>query len=180
MARKKQLLKSNPMDDMQAQINADFNSLIQKTHKSLSTKTHSPVWTGFFASSWKVQTTGVKAKDDVRKFSPWKNIKKASTKSENGKWISTRPSNPTIKVRYPVKRTFNIDKPVFIGNRAKHAAYALEGGKIQKFIQGRMAKLIKDIMNEKKTKGRIFLQARQSPSLTGRKNPSAGYTEINL
>ena len=35
-------------------------------------------------------------------------------------------------------------------------------------------------MKEKKTKGRIFLQARQSPSLTGRKSPSAGYTELNL
>ena len=30
----------------------------------------------FFASSWKVQTTGVRAKDDIRKFKPWSNIKK--------------------------------------------------------------------------------------------------------
>ena len=35
-------------------------------------------------------------------------------------------------------------------------------------------------MKEKRTKGRIFLQSRQSPSITGRKNPSAGYTEVNL
>ena len=75
MARKKNFLKSDPITDLELQINADFNSLIKKTHKSLSTKTHSPVWTGFFASSWKVQTTGVKAKDDIRKFQPWSNIK---------------------------------------------------------------------------------------------------------
>ena len=180
MAKRKDLLKSNPVNDLQAQINADFNSLIRKTHKSLSTKTHSPVWTGFFASSWKVQTTGVRAKDDIRKFKPWADIKKASTKSINGKWVSTKPSNPTIRIRYPVKRTFNIERPVFIGNRAKYAAYALEGGKIQKFIQGRLAKIIKDTMKEKPTKGKIFLQSRQSPSLTGRTNPSARYTEINL
>ena len=180
MAKRKDLLKSDPVAELQAQLNADFNSLIRKTHKSLSTKTHSPVYTGFFASSWKVQTTGVKAKDDIRKFKPWADIKKASTKSINGKWVSTKPSNPTIRIRYPVKRTFNIERPVFIGNRAKYAAYALEGGKIQNFIQGRLAKLIKDTMKEKPTKGKIFLQSRQSPSLTGRTNPSAAYTEINL
>ena len=180
MAKRKDFLKSDPIADITAQINADFNTVVNKTHKSLSTKTHSPVWTGFFASSWKVQTTGIKAKDDIRKFKPWSNIKKSSTKSINGKWVSTKPGSPTIRIRYPNRRTFNIDRPVFIGNRATHAAYALEGGKIQNFIQGRLGKIIKDTMKEKKTKGRIFLQARQSPSLTGRTNPSAGYTELNL
>jgi len=180
MARKKDFLKSDPIADITAQINADFNTVVNKTHKSLSTKTYSPVWTGFFASSWKVQTTGVRPKDDIRNFKPWSTIKKNSTKSINGKWVSTKPSNPTIRIRYPNKRTFNIDRPVFIGNRATHAAYALEGGKIQNFIQGRMAKIIRDNMKEKRTKGRIFLQSRQSPSLTGRTNPSAGYTELNL
>ena len=179
MARQKDFRKSDPMADMKVQINNDFNTLINKTHKSLSSKTHSPVYTGFFASSWKVQTTGVRAKDDIRKFKPWADIKKASTKSINGKWVSTKPSNSTIRIRYPVKRTFNIERPVFIGNKAKYAAYALEGGKIQNFIQGRLAKLIKDTMKEKKTKGKIFLQSRQSPGF-GRSGPSAGYTEINL
>ena len=179
MARQKDFKRSDPIADMTAQINADFNSVIRKTHKSLSTKTHSPVYTGFFASSWKVQTTGVKAKDDIRKFRPWSNIKKDSTKSINGKWVSTRPSNPTIRIRYPVNRTFNIKRPVFIGNTAKYAAYALEGGKIQNFIQGRMAKLIADTMKEKKTKGRIFLQSRQTPGF-GQSGKQAGYSELNL
>jgi hypothetical protein len=179
MARKKDFLKSDPMADITAQINADFNTVINKTHKSLSTKSHSPVWTGFFASSWKVQTTGVRAKDDIRKFKPWSNINKASKKVVAGKWVSERPSNPTIRIRYPNRRTFNINRPVFIGNRAKHAAYALEGGKIQNFIQGRMGKIIRDNMKEKKTKGRIFLQSRQSPGF-GSIGKSVASTEINL
>ena len=179
MARSKNFSKSDPIADIQAQINADFNSVVRKTHKSLSTKQHSPVYTGFFASSWKVQTTGVKAKDDIRKFKPWSNIKRASTKSINGKWVSTKPSNPTIRIRYPVTRTFNIRRPVFIGNRAKYAAFALEGGKIQNFIQGRMAKIINDTMKEKRTKGKIFLQSRQSPGF-GRSGVQAGSTELNL
>ena len=48
MARQKDFKRSDPIADMTAQINADFNSVIRKTHKSLSTKTHSPVYTGFF------------------------------------------------------------------------------------------------------------------------------------
>ena len=179
MARKKQLLKSDPIADLEAQINADFNSVVRKTHKSLSTKTHSPVWTGFFDSSWKVQTTGVKGKDDIKKFKPWSNIKRASTKVVNGKWVSTKPSNPTIRIRYPNRRTFNIERPVFIANRAKYAAYALEGGHIQRFIQGRMAKIIRDTMKEKRTKGRIFLQSRQSPGF-GSIGKSVSSTELNL
>ena len=179
MAKKKDIVNSDPAADLQAQINADFNTVIRKAHKSLSTKTHSPVYTGFFASSWKVQTTGVRPKDDIRNFKPWSNIKKNSTKSINGKWVSTRPSNPTIRIRYPVTRTFNINRPVFIGNRATHAAFALEGGKVQNFIQGRLGKIIKDTMKEKKTKGRIFLQARQSPGF-GSIGKSASSTELNL
>tara|TARA_R100001510_G_C7629112_1_gene188344 strand:+ start:412 stop:951 length:540 start_codon:yes stop_codon:yes gene_type:complete len=179
MARKKDFTKSDPVADIEAQLNADFNAVIKKTHKSLSTKQHSPVWTGFFASSWKVQTTGIRAKDDIRRFKPWSTINKESKRIVDGRWISKRPSNPTVRIRYPVNRTFNIKRPVFIGNRAKHAAYALEGGKIQDFIQGRMAKIINDTMREKRTKGRIFLQSRQTPGF-GTAGPSAGSTELNL
>ena len=179
MAKRKPLQKSDPVGTLESQLNQDFNKVIKQIHKGLSTKKHSPVWTGFFASSWKAQTMGVKAKDDIRKFKPWSTINKESKKVVNGKWVSKRPSNPTVRIRYPVNRTFNIKRPVFIGNRAKHAAYALEGGKIQNFIQGRMAKLIADTMKEKKTKGRIFLQSRQSPGF-GSIGESASSTELNL
>ena len=37
MARKP-LAKSNPVGDVEAKINADFNQLIKKIHKQLSTK----------------------------------------------------------------------------------------------------------------------------------------------
>ena len=61
----KDFLKEDPIKDLNAQLNADFNKLVRKVHRSLSTKKRSPVYTGFFASSWKAQTMGVKAKDDV-------------------------------------------------------------------------------------------------------------------
>ena len=179
MAKTRDFQKSDPIADLKAQINADFNSVINKTHRSLSTKTHSPVWTGFFASSWKVQTTGVRAKDDARNFAPWKSIRKQESIAFFIGIRGEKPSNPTIRIRYPIKKTFNIDRPVFIGNRAKHAAYALESGKVQNFVQGRLAKIIRDTMKEKPTKGRIFLQSRQTPGF-GRSGKQAGYTELNL
>ena len=55
----------------------------------------------------------------------------------------------------------------------------MEGGKVQNFIQGRLGKIIKDTMKEKRTKGRIFLQARQSPGF-GSIGKSVASTELNL
>ncbi len=34
----KDFLKSDPIGDIEAQLNADFNQLIRKVHRSLSTK----------------------------------------------------------------------------------------------------------------------------------------------
>ena len=143
----KDFLKSDPIADLEAQLNSDFNTVIRKAHRSLGTKKHSPVYTGFFASSWKVANTPPKAKDDIKNFKPWSEIKRQS----KGK----RPSNPKVEPRFKVSRTFNIKKTVFIGNTVKYASYALEGGKIQNFVQGRMVQIIKDNMKEKK--GKLFL-----------------------
>ena len=76
MAKRKPLQKSDPVGTLESQLNQDFNKLIREIHRGLSTKKHSPVWTGFFASSWKVQTMGVKAVDKVEDFNPWKTIKR--------------------------------------------------------------------------------------------------------
>ena len=41
----KDFLKSDPIGDLEAQLNRDFNKVIRAAHKSLGTKTHSPVYT---------------------------------------------------------------------------------------------------------------------------------------
>ena len=82
-----------------------------------------------------------------------------------------------IRIRYPVEKTFNIKRPVFIGNRAKYAAYALEGGKIQNFIQGTMKKIINDNMKEKK--GKLFL-AKDMAGGFGTSKDGVQYGEFNL
>ena len=161
----KDFLKEDPIKDLNAQLNADFNKLVRKVHRSLSTKKRSPVYTGFFASSWKAQTMGVKAKDDVYKFQPWANLAREGKKKK---------PTPKIQPRFKVDKTFNYKRPVFIGNRAKYAAYALEGGKVQYFIQGELGKLIKETMKE----GKLFIASRQTRGLSDEGTGGQAYTEF--
>jgi len=172
----KDFLKSDPIGDLEAQLNSDFNTVIKKAHKSLGTKTHSPVYTGFFASSWKVANTPPKAKDDIKDFQPWSSIKLAFDKGgDSWKEAGEKPSKPKIQPRFKIKRTFNIKKSVFIGNTVKYASYALEGGKIQNFIQGRLGQIIKENMKEKK--GKLFLFGRETSGF-GSSLPGIGYTDV--
>ena len=157
----KDFLKSDPIGDLKVLIESDFNTVIRKTHARLSTKTHSPVYTGFFASSWKVANTPPKATQEVKNYKPWSQF------AEIGKNKPYKPPNK-VEARFPVKRVFSIKKSVFIGNRAKYAIYALEGGKIQNFVQGRLAQIIRDNMKEKK--GKLFL--------LGAKTTSVGYSDV--
>ena len=184
MAKRKPLQKSDPVGTLESQLNQDFNKVIKEIHKGLSTKKHSPVWTGFFASSWKVQTMAVPATEKAEDFQPWKTIKYERTldyftRKKAGPPYSkqTPPSNPKIQIRYPITKTFNIKRPVFIGNRAVYAAYALEGGKIQNFIQGRMKDIINKNMKEKK--GKLFL-AKDISSGFGTSKDGVQYGEFNL
>ena len=165
----KDFLKSDPIGDTKALIESDFNTVIRKVHSSLSTKTHSPVYTGFFASSWKVANTPPQATQEVKNYRPWSEF------AEIGKKKPYNPPNK-IQVRFPVKRVFSIKKSVYIGNKAKYAVYALEGGKIQTFVQGRLAKIIQDNMKEKK--GKLFLLGAKQASGFGSSLPGIGYTDV--
>ena len=184
MAKRKPLQKSDPVGTLESQLNQDFNKVIKQIHKGLSTKKHSPVWTGFFASSWKVDTKAIPATEEVEDNQPWASIKRERSldyfaRKKAGPHYSKqkRPSNPKIQIRYPVNKIYNIKRPVFIGNRVKYAAYALEGGKIQNFIQGRLKDIINKNMKEKK--GKLFVASRLMEGF-GSSKEGVGYSEINL
>ena len=174
--------------DLDRQISRDFNSLIKKIHRTLATKKHSPVYTGFFASSWVAQGTPIKAIDPIEKFEPWASIKRQAT----AEFLKNRAANitnkstgyynvkPVIEPRFPVKRAFNYKRAVYIGNRAEYSIYALEGGKLQLFIQGSLGQMIKETMTDK---GKIFLGGsttfNNSPKSTRTQRPaSVKYTEF--
>ena len=156
------------------QISQDFNELIKKIHAELSTKKHSPVYTGFFASSWKAQSSPVRPKDRIEKFQPWAGIKRQATGAFLAGTSGSVPTNPVIKPRFPVDRVFNYTRPVYIGNKVKYAVYALEGGKVQLFIQGSLGKLIKETMTDK---GKLFV-ASGATSGFGSASPGIRYTQF--
>ena len=178
MARKP-LQKSDPVGTLESQLNQDFNDLIRDIHKNLSTKKHSPVYTGFFASSWKVQTMAVNAVEKAEDHQPWKGIKRIASEYffENKHAMPANQVPHKIEMRYPVKKTFNFKTPVFIGNRARYAAYALENAKVATFIQGSLGKLIKQNMKEKK--GKLFIATKRMGKFGSFKG-GPGYSEINL
>jgi len=160
--------------DLDRQISKDFNALIKKVHAQLSTKKRSPVYTGFFASSWKAQSSPVRPKDRIEKFQPWAGIKRQATGAFLAGTGGSAPTNPVIKPRFPVKRAFNYKRPVYIGNKAEYAVYALEGGKVQLFIQGSLGKLIKETMTDK---GKLFV-ASGATSGFGSAPSGVRYTEF--
>ena len=170
----KDFLKSDPIADLEAQLNSDFNTVIRKAHRSLGTKKHSPVRTGFFASSWKVANTPPKTKDDILNFNPWAEMKRKESLAFFKKDRSFKHS-PKIQPRFKVTRKFDIKKTVFIGNTVKYASYALEGGKIQNFIQGRMGQIIKENMKEKR--GKLFLLGRETGGFGGL-DSGIGYGDV--
>ena len=151
--------------DLDRQISKDFNALIKKVHRTFSTKTYSPVYTGFFASSWKAQSSPVRPKDRIEKFQPWAGIKRQATEN----FLKSSVADPAFKSTgfYNVK---SVIKPRF----PEYAVYALEGGKLQLFIQGSLGKLIKETMTDK---GKLFV-ASGATSGFGSAPPGVSYTEF--
>ena len=169
--------------DLDKQISRDFNALIKKVHTQLSTEKRSPVYTGFFASSWVAQGSPVRARDEITKFQPWSGIKREATENflkssfADSKYKSTGYYNvkPVINPRFPVERAFNYKRPVYIGNRVDYAVYALEGGKVQSFIQGSLGKMIKETMSDK---GRLFVGGSTTGGF-GSSQTGVKYTEFS-
>ena len=157
--------------DLDKKISRDFNRLIKDVHNELSNEQNMPVWTGFFASSWKASNTPVQATHKVENYEPWATIKRGTSIEFFKTGTSTRPKDPVIRPRFPVgqgERIFNYRKAVFIGNKAIYSQYVLESGEIQEFVQGtgpgQLGGLIKKNMSDK---GKIFIGAGVSEKYSG-------------
>ena len=157
--------------DLEAYMQQSFNRLILTIMRRLATKKRSPVYTGFFASSWKADTSPIKANDELEE--PWLGLSKA-------KWSDKTNKDYKIDPRfYPPNKAFNYKRRVYIGNTAKYAVYALESGKVQQFVQGpEMAKLFGEAFKPRAP--RISVGARQGIGTFGTQAGEiyTGYTEL--
>ena len=99
---------------------------------------------------------------------------KAKKDSWNKDSVKSKDTTYKIQPRFPVDKTFNIKRSVFIGSKAKYAAYALETGKVQFFVQGELGRLIQETMT---SKGRIFVASKKTGGF-GSFEGGVGYTEF--
>ena len=109
-------------DQVDAQINADldqaFRQFVRFIYNDLSSEEISPVYTGFFASSWKVSKSRPRPTHKVEDYEPWATIKKEKRRRFPG-------FTPRIEPRFDIP-SFTSDDTIFIGNTTKYARYALE------------------------------------------------------
>jgi hypothetical protein len=129
------------LPDLNKKLSADYNTFIQLALEGLASKDHSPVYTGFFASSWKASTQRTKPTDRVEDFEPWAGLKKRRDKGDTTAY-KIEPRFATPSFRYTDK--------VFIGNSTKYAAYALENPKVATFVQSQLRPLLQASFNEKR------------------------------
>ena len=160
-------------DATEAYLQQSYNRLIATIMRRLATKKRSPVYTGFFASSWKAHTSPIVAEDKVEEFAPWSGIRKRKRQD---------PTNKEYKIDarfYPPDKVYNYKRRVYIGNTAEYSIYALESGKVQKFVQGpEMKKLVEDAFKERTPK--ISVGGRQGIGTFGTQAGKiyTGYSEL--
>ena len=167
------LVSDQIKDVTEAYLQESFNRLIATIMRRLATKKRSPVYTGFFASSWKAHTSPVIAEDKVEEFAPWSGIRKRKRQD---------PTNKEYKIDprfYPPDKAYSYKRRVYIGNTAEYSIYALESGKVQQFVQGpEMRKLVEEAFKERTPK--ISVGGRQGIGTFGTQAGKiyTGYSEL--
>ena len=129
--------------DLKDNLERDLNEFVRQALSELSTETNSPVDTGFFASSWTASTQRTRADQPREDYGPWKNLK---ADRKGGRAVGY-----TIEPRFinDIKYNFKPFSTVFIGNRAKYAAFALEEGTVQSYVQGKLKDKVRQTFKEK-------------------------------
>jgi len=160
-------------NEVEAYLQQSYNRLIATIMRRLATKKRSPVYTGFFASSWKAHTSPIVADDKVEDFTPWSGIRERKRKDRTNKEYKIDPRF------YPPGKAYSYKRRVYIGNTAEYSIYALESGKVQQFVQGPEMKKLVDEAFKSRTP-RISVGSRQGIGTFGTQAGKiyTGYSEL--
>jgi len=154
-------------NDYEAYFDKAFNNVVQIAVLKLSTPENSPVYTGYFASSWKARQNTPIARESRqesdrqrRTRTPWAERYKEVTTNSAGKDTQWGPmpqgNKDYIKRRFEIPRVNFKKGPVYIGNQAYYRQYAMEDGRSIAFIQGEMRKIVDNAFQEKPRLGTIY------------------------
>ena len=189
---------SNIEKDLYADIEADFNLLIQTTVSDLTSDStkggYSPVLTGFFASNWKAGKGPIN-RTETPTGTEWEKIKK-TTRTIGGKkeTVLFPGQKPIIKQRHTVPE-FVLKDRVYIGSAVKYAPYALMSPKSRliNYVAGgggstaSLNQRINEIMTDKKKNVDIRIgaqafggnqEARTQMTQNDDYRPRTGYTKL--
>lgn len=157
---------SNIEKDLYAEIEADFNLLIQATISDLTSDAdeggYSPVLTGFFASNWKANKRPIN-RTETPKGTAWENIRKTTRVIGGKKTTVLSPGyEPIIEQRHAVPE-FKLKDRVYIGSAVKYAPYAAMSpkSKLLNYISGggggtaSLNQRLNEIMTDRKADVRI-------------------------
>jgi len=150
--------------DIEEWFDNSFNKLINRVVDTLSTQEVSPVYTGYFASSWTARSRQVQAESrkdsdsNRRNKAPWggeaggNSPYHVKTQGKGGAMTAwgVKKNRGEIQRRYPGPFYFNYKKssPVFIGNTTFYRAYALEDGNVLAYVQD-LAQEVQNAFREK-------------------------------
>lgn len=159
-------LGSRIAEDLYAEIENDFNLLIQATISDLTSDSlkggYSPVLTGFFASNWKANKRPIN-RTETPEGTEWGKIRKTTRTIGGRKKTVLAPGyEPIIEQRHAVPE-FKLKDRVYIGSAVKYAPYAAMSpkSKLVAYLQGggggtaSLNERIKGIMTERKVDLRI-------------------------
>ena len=154
-----------------------FNQFINAVVSDLSTRTVSPVYTGYFASSWTARANNVQRESQQvsdknrRTKDPWKSVYEELAPGKGGRMSQwgVKKNMGEIKRRYPGPFYFNFKKTptVHIGNTAHYRAYALEDGSVIAYVQDFRQK-IQEYFVERPVLGRIRVAAEPMERVGGK------------
>lgn len=158
-------------NEVEAHLQQSYNRLIATIMRRLATKKRSPVYTGFFASSWKADSSPIQPIDPIE--SPWLEIKQQKSKGLGSNEYKIDPRF------YPPSKNYSYRNRVYIGNAAEYAVYALESGKVQQFVQGAEMKALVEAAFKERTP-KISVGGRQAVGTFGSMAGTTytGYSEL--
>jgi hypothetical protein len=167
---------SNFENEFESYFDNRFNQLINAVVSDLSTSIVSPVYTGYFASSWTARENNVQRESRAtsdrnrREKEPWATVYNTPTQGKGGAMTpwGVKKNMGEIKRRYPGPFYFNFKTTptVYIGNTTYYRAYALEDGNVIAYVQD-MRQKIEETFREKPVFGRVRVAAEPMRRVAG-------------
>lgn len=188
------MAKKSISKDFENKMFNDFDAFVKKVYQELCTDVNyggvSPAYTGYFASSWQVVSSGYVTREDPKtsqkrrsKDDPWRNVYEDNWRARNDGLPYTPARIAQEEVHEPriMDRKFSFYKVIRIGNTAAYAPYALkaaEKGSVAKFVQGDLKNLVDRFFGDRREMADLRVQTAPTPSGAARFRGEKAYTPV--